>query len=388
MSNHRLSAAILTPPGEGGIGVIRLAGPQALNILQKLFRGKRNVNLSDPQQTANLHYGHLVHNGETLDEVLIAVIDTTPASQTADINCHGGIIAVERVMKALVENGAQRVPAAQLLDSTLDAIQREAAMLIPRALSRQTVRMLLAQHSGALSDTIREIAELPPPQAAARLRELKDTARLGLALCNPRRIVIAGSPNTGKSTLLNALVGSARAIVTEIPGTTRDFISETIVVRGLPVELIDTAGLRETDHIIEMEGIRGSRMQIEKADAVLFLLDASRPTSDDEQQLLAELRGSRLPLLVLANKIDIANEIKPHECCTPINTADICISAKTGAGLQQLEQRLLQIITGGATFTGGPVIFTERQLDIIQNSIAAAESGDKSFRQTLLEAIP
>ena len=379
-------ASLISPAGEGGIGVIRITGPDAAALVQAIFRGKRPAALA--HGAGRLHYGHLLKEGEVLDEVLVAVIASSAESQTVEINCHGGIVAVERILAELEARGAERVPAESPADGSLDAIQREAACLIPRAQSKLAVKMLLAQHAGELSNEIRKIADMPPADAAAALRRLKNTARLGIALCSPTRVVIAGSPNTGKSTLFNALIGQARAIVTDIPGTTRDYLTETVVIGGVPFELVDTAGMRDTDHIIEVEGISHARQQVSAADIVLLVIDASRPLTPDEQQVLADVdacrRADAAAVLYILNKTDLLDGRKPPFSLEP----SVPISAITGAGLPRLEEKIVQAAVGTASYNGGPAVFTARQLAAVEAALAAIERGEYSpFRAEQLTLV-
>jgi len=368
--------ALLTPPGEGGIGVIGLAGPGALALVQPIFRARRPADLA--RAAGRLLYGHLVTNGETVDEVLLAVTDASADSQAVEINCHGGIVAVERVLAELQDRGAMRVPAGDLAVASLDAVRREADEALPRARSRQAVRMLLAQYDGELSRAANTILALPPGDAAPALHGLLATARVGLALCTPRRVVIAGSPNTGKSTLFNALVGKARAIVTDIPGTTRDYICETVVIDDVPLELVDTAGLCSTDHIIEIEGINRARSQISAADVVLLVVDASRPLTAEEQQIAADLAAGAADVVPVLNKIDLLAGDPAFPFDQPIG-----ICAREGTGLKELERRIVGTLTAGERYTGGPCVFTPRQRGIIHTAAQAAERGDPAFRQLL-----
>jgi len=371
-------AAVLTPPGEGGIGVIQLSGAGSHEIVRSLFRGRRPADFAS---TDRLHYGHLVKNDELLDEVLVAVTDASPGGPTFEINCHGGIVAVERVMAALEALGARRVERAPS-DDHLDAIQYEAAQALPRALSRQAVRLLLEQYGGALSRELAAAARLAPREAGTVIQGLLATARLGIALCAPRRVVIAGSPNVGKSTLFNALLGDARAIVTDVPGTTRDFISEFIVLSGVPFEIVDTAGLRQTDHIVEREGVRLTREQVACADVVLLVIDASAPHEEDlsDVRRLAAREGA--VLLVVANKIDLVAG-NPEL----LRFADSSVSAATGEGIAALEKRIVAATVGNDRYSGGPAVFTERQRRALSAALDTCHKGDASFRDDLDAAV-
>ena len=376
-SGTKCRAAIITPPGEGGIAVIRLTGAGAPPIVRSMFRGKHPADPAAEDAGGRLHYGHIVNGDEVLDEVLLTVIRAGGEDAIVEVNCHGGIVAVERVMAALERCGAERVRADVPVDSPLDAVQREAAIAIPRALSRQTVRMLLEQYNGALSRAVRDIEQLAPRPAAHALARLEATARLGRALCEPGRVVIVGRPNAGKSALFNAILGHSRAIVTHIPGTTRDFISDVVVIGGVPFELVDTAGLRETDHVVEREGVHLSYEQISSADIVVFVFDAARRQDAEREQMRAELTSAGASTIVVANKMDLL----ASDVCAP--DADVCISATTGAGLADLEARIVDDAVGGEAYSGGAAVFTQRQLDVISSALEAAERGDETFREFL-----
>jgi len=353
--------------------VIRLMGPDAPALMAQVFRGKRSGHPA--RAIGRLHYGHLVKGDDTLDEVLVAAID----EHTVDINCHGGVVAVERVMAELQRLGAARVRADAAPALGLDAVQREAAAAIPGARSRPAVRMLLEQYRGELSRAVRAAADMPPRRAAAALAPLRFGARLGMALCTPGRIVIVGSPNAGKSTLFNLLLGQSRAIVTHIPGTTRDFISDTAVIRGVPFELVDTAGLRDSGHIIEREGVRLSHEQIGAADVVLLIFDAARSPSAEDERILASVGDAPAHLIVVANKIDLLDGGPPTGAIRP----DICISAETGAGINDLEAAIVRASVGDQTYAGGPMVFTRRQFELVGAAHAAAERSDQGFRKLL-----
>jgi tRNA modification GTPase len=378
-SAMKCRAAVITPPGEGGIGVIRLTGRDAPALVQEFFRGKRPAHLLAEGAGRKLHYGHLVKDDEVLDEVLVTVTRPGAEDPAVEINCHGGIVAVERVMVELERRGAERVPADVAVDSQLDAAQREAAVAIPRALSRQAVRMLLEQYNGALSRAVCNAGQMAPRAAVDALVRIEATARLGMAFCRPSRVVIVGAPNAGKSTLFNALVGHSRAIVTHIPGTTRDFISDVVVIAGLPFELIDTAGLRKTDHVVEREGVRVSHEQISSADIVVLVFDATLEPGDEQEQMRTQRAMPGAWTIVAANKMDLLGGGVPSFA----GDADICISAATGAGLADLEARIVGAAVGSESCSGGAAVFTQRQLHLISSALEAARRGDEAFREIL-----
>ena len=306
MRPRSTAVALTTPMGEGGIGVLEVVGPAAISLVGRLFQAKSKRPLV--ADTSALHYGHIVVDGEILDEVLVRALpaeESRNGEDTVEINGHGGVVALRRVMQALLARGAEPVESEALLARSraagqLDAIQEEAWRRLPEARSFRAAATLLAQADGALSRQWRREEARPSLQG---LRRLLATAELGRALVEPRRIVLAGAPNVGKSTLFNSLLRRDRAIVTDIPGTTRDFLSEIILLDDVPFWLIDTAGLRDTDHIVEIEGVKGTWEQLRQADAALFLLDASRPMTADERRIAADLQ---VPVVIpVLNKIDL-----------------------------------------------------------------------------------
>jgi len=373
--------------GEGGIGVLEVVGPAAIPLVGRLFQAKSKRPLV--ADTSALHYGHIVVDGEILDEVLVRAVpaeESRNEEDTVEINGHGGVVPLRRVMQALLARGAEQVESEALLArnraaGTLDAIQEEAWRRLPEARSFRAAAMLLAQADGALSRQWRREEARPSLQG---LRRLLATAELGRALVEPRRIVIAGAPNVGKSTLFNALLRRDRAIVTDIPGTTRDFLSEIILLDDVPFWLIDTAGLRDTDHIVEIEGVKGTWEQLREADAALFLLDASRSMTADERRIAVDLQ---VPVVIpVLNKIDLPESADEAEIRQVFGCPPCPVSALDGTRLKDLEAAILsRMLPAAAIDERGPVVFTPRQVDCLQEAIRWLESGDKDEAKATLQ---
>jgi len=384
-STRRTLACRLTPVGEGGISLIEIAGPDSCAILDRLFQNPRGVRVAQ-MEPGRLLYGRLVRDGAPLDEVLLECVQTG-ARGVFVINCHGGALASQRTMAALTAAGARPAREKEYLArqrrlGLLDRIQEEAALRIPRALTLRAAQALVAQHEGALAavrDELLRRAGLRPtdwPWIAERLRRLLATAAFGRGLVRPPRLVIAGRPNVGKSTLANALLRFDRMLVHPEPGTTRDTIEEGLSLRGLPFTLVDTAGLREAESEIEREGVRRGAQALRRADIALLVFDASAPLQEEDRRILAR-GGTRMRLPVL-NKSDLpaavpAGLIEEKTGCRPV-----VVSAASGAGLGELEERIVAAAYPQMPAQGEAVLFTLRQERLVRTALQAAARKDRA----------
>lgn len=410
MFDHTI-AAIATPLGEGGLAVIRLSGPQALAIADKSFIpvGKSSHKLS-AATTHTIHYGRIERQGKVIDEVLVAVMRaprTFTREDAVEITCHGGLLPAKLILDALLENGARLAEPGEFtkrafLNGRIDLAQAEAVADLIHSRTELALAAANEQLAGKLSQRINQLRDdlvktlahieahidfpdediAPDTKAqllkrlehgAAFMDELLRTANEGQILRRGIRTAIIGRPNAGKSSLLNQLLGHDRAIVSAIPGTTRDTIEETANIRGLPVVFIDTAGLREAGDEIEAEGIRRSRESLAKAELILHVLDASEPFTGADRKYLAEFEGKK-QILVL-NKADLPRrlvlppdtleaglvspsappaahprdigalgETRPTLVSRPLT---IEVSCLTGAGLEPLKDAIKQCVWSG-----------------------------------------
>lgn len=373
--------AIATPPGEGGIGIIRVSGPRAVEIASAVFVGASRRTVRD-------FTSHTLHHGEMrdpdtqarLDEVLVAVMKA-PRSYTCEdvveFQCHGGPLILRLGLEALVRSGARLAEPGEFtkrafLNGRLDLAQAEAVMDVIQARSEAGLRVAMEQLRGALSEELGRMREglvrlLVEVEAGidfteeditfislqgladgvSVIREQIDclirTADDGRIVREGVTVALLGRPNVGKSSLLNALARADRAIVTPVPGTTRDVVEEFINVRGVPVRLLDTAGLRETADMVEQEGVRRSHDALDRAELVLAVLDGSAPVEPDDRRLLARVRGK--PVVLVVNKADLPPLLDLAALQPAVERGKIIrTSAKSGAGLDGLRDAIRDMV--------------------------------------------
>jgi tRNA modification GTPase len=400
-------AAIATPLGEGGLAVIRISGPHALTLADRCFlpAGKTSSKPSDAA-THTIHFGHIMRDGHQVDEVLLSVMRaprTFTREDIVEITCHGGLLPAKVVLDTVLTNGARLAEPGEFtrrafLNGRIDLTQAEAVADLIHSRTELALRAANEQLAGKLSQRINDlrdemIATLAHVEAhidfpdediaphtkaqlvnrlergVAFMDELLRTANEGQILRRGIRAAIIGRPNAGKSSLLNQLLGHDRAIVSAIPGTTRDTIEETANIRGLPVVFIDTAGLREGRDEIEVEGIRRSRQTLEKAELILHVLDVSEPWTAADETYLNEFSGKKRILIL--NKIDLPTKLLPP---LPIRSEDkggeavasesslpppirwgegsiappyVRISCLTGQGIESLKDTIKEVVWSG-----------------------------------------
>ena len=382
-------AAIATALGEGGIGIVRISGEEALPILRKIFRGR---NTEDKVLT----YGHIYDNftGDCVDEVM-AVYMKGPHSYTAEdvveIQCHGSIVSLRKILSLALRNGARLAEPGEFtkrafLNGRLDLSQAEAVIDLIRAKSDASFDVALGQLEGKLGNVVREIRadildllvnitvniDYPDEdieeltyenllsglaQVKNKLTDLLATADTGRMLREGLSVSIIGKPNVGKSSLMNALLRETRAIVTEIPGTTRDTIEEMLSIRNIPVKLTDTAGIRQTEDIIEKIGIEKSKESFNQSDLVLFMIDGSRELDSEDEEILSHL-GDR-QVIVILNKLDLPQKVTSDQLRQRIPSAVILeTSLKEEKGISEIEDAIADLVYGGQVKQKNSVLVT------------------------------
>jgi tRNA modification GTPase len=408
-------AAIATPVGEGGIAVVRLSGPQSLSIADASFRpaGKTSPAPS-AAPTHTILFGKMVRQGRVLDEVLLAVM-RAPRSFTrqdvVEITCHGGLLPAKLVLDTLLENGARLAAPGEFtrrafLNGRIDLAQAEAVADLIHSRTELALAAANEQLAGKLSQRINllrddlmktlahieahidfpdeDIAPDTRKELIGRLQagvaftdQLLRTANEGRILRRGIRAAIIGRPNVGKSSLLNQLLGHDRAIVSRIPGTTRDTIEETANVRGIPVIFIDTAGLREASDEIELEGIRRSRSALADAELILHMLDAAEPLTAADEKLLSEFAQKKR--LLIRNKIDLPVRL---QLLPGILALDVC--CLTGKGIEEVKDAIKEKVWAGEIQAGmWQVMINARHQDALQRARAGIERTVAALRDGL-----
>ncbi len=374
-------AAISTPPGQSGIGIVRLSGPASITIVASVFvsSSDRDVRTDERQ----VFHGEIRANGNAVDEVLLIVM-RAPHSYTredvVEINCHGGPGPLNAVLQLVLEQGAHLAEAGEFtkrafLNGRIDLVQAEAVIDRIQAQTRAGLHAAAAAANGALSRAIHSIADTlvhakslveaevdfveqdMPALVTPKLKEqlegtqreierLLDTAAAGKLYREGTAVAIAGRPNVGKSSLFNALLRDARAIVTQHAGTTRDVLREVINIGGIPVRLTDTAGLRPTEDEVERLGVEAAREALSQSALILFVVDSSVALDALDHDLATELARLDVPMLLVCNKSDLPEAANPDELKIAF-AANVQVSATGGDGLDSLEDTLAELLTGG-----------------------------------------
>jgi tRNA modification GTPase len=404
MSEFDTIAAIATALGEGSISVIRVSGPEAIAVVDKIFKGKKQLSTVDSH---TMNYGNIVdpETGERVDEIFCAVFHgprTYTGEDVVEIQGHGGIVAVQRVMRLVLNHGARLAEPGEFtkrafLNGRIDLSQAEAVIDVIRSKTDAAMKVAFQQVEGALSQKIRGLRQTMVEMLAhievtidypehdvedvtirniieqgegviTAIEELLAGATTGKILREGLKTVIIGKPNVGKSSMMNTLSRTNRAIVTDIPGTTRDILEEHINLRGIPLQIIDTAGIRETEDVVEKIGVERSRTALEEADLVLFMVDASRPLEDVDRELIDLVKP--YPTVVILNKLDLPRKVDLNDLRELIGTKKIVeTSVATGEGIAQLEAAVEDLfLSGGVAGKESTYVSNARHVALLEKA--------------------
>jgi len=411
-------AAIATSIGESGISIIRVSGDKSINIVDSIFIGKNNRKLND-FKSYTMRYGHIIDkNGSKLDEVIISYMKgpkSFTAEDTIEINCHGGVVGTNRILQEIIRAGARMAEPGEFtkrafLNGRIDLSQAEAVIDIIRAKTELSMKSALLQSEGSISREIKTIrnkllsviasievtVDYPEEDieevTAGKVRYdvtsilseidiLLSTADEGKILREGLSTVIVGKPNVGKSSLLNALVKEKRAIVTEVPGTTRDAIEEYISIEGIPVKIVDTAGIRETEDIVEKIGVQTSKNKIDEADLVILILDSSMKLTYEDKEIIEYIKEKKY--IVLLNKSDLGGKIEKSELQNLKSKYITNISAKTGEGLNLVKEHIKDLFFNGEIKTEGVFVTNNRHKQALIRAKENLESSLNALEYTL-----
>ena len=411
--------SISTPMGEGAIGIVRLSGPQAVEIADKLYKGKHLLK-DVPSHTIN--YGHIIDpdTKEVVEEVMVSVLrapKTFTREDIIEINCHGGILTINRVLELTMTHGARIAEPGEFtkrafLNGRIDLSQAEAVMDFIRSKTDRASKVAMNQIEGRLSDLIKKqrqsILEIlaqvevnidypeyddveyatteflleQSKEIKQEINRLLDTGAQGKIMREGLSTVIVGKPNVGKSSMLNNLIQDNKAIVTEVAGTTRDVLEEYVNVRGVPLRLVDTAGIRETEDIVEKIGVERSRKALSQADLILFVLNNNEALTQEDYTLYEVVKNE--DVIVIVNKMDLEQNINIDEVKEMIGTTPLIqTSMLKQEGIDELEIQIRDLFFGGEvqnqdmTYVSNSrhISLLKQARQTIQDAIDAAESG-------------
>ena len=411
--------SISTPMGEGAIGIVRLSGPQAIEIGDTLYKGKKKLSEVD---THTINYGHIIdpETNETVEEVMISVLrapKTFTREDIIEINCHGGILTINRILELTMTYGARMAEPGEytkraFLNGRIDLSQAEAVMDFIRSKTDRASKVAMNQIEGRLSDLIKKqrqsILEIlaqvevnidypeyddiedatteflleQSKNIKEEINRLLETGTQGKIMREGLSTVIVGRPNVGKSSMLNNLIQDNKAIVTEVAGTTRDVLEEYVNVRGVPLRLVDTAGIRDTEDIVEKIGVERSRKALSEADLILFVLNNNEPLTEDDQTLYEVVKNE--DIIVIINKTDLEPRLDIDEVKEMIGDMPLIqTSMLKQEGIDELEIQIRDLFFGGEvqnqdmTYVSNSrhISLLKQARHSIQDAIDAAESG-------------
>lgn len=368
-------AAIATALNNSGIGIVRVSGSEAFTVVDKIFRPKNKNKKLSKEKTYTVHYGHIYDGDDLIDEVLAIVMrgpHSFTAEDTVEIDCHGGILVMQKILETVIKYGARLAEPGEFtkrafLNGRIDLSQAEAVIDVINAKNSYSLKSSVKQLSGAVSEKVKGLREnilyeiafiesaLDDPEHISldgyserlyckmnfleqELSVLLTDSENGRVLVEGVKTVILGKPNAGKSSLMNLLVGEERAIVTEIAGTTRDTLEENIRLHGISLNIIDTAGIRDTEDVVEKIGVNKAREIADEADLIVYVVDGSKELDENDNQIMDLIRGRKS--IVLLNKSDLKMVISKEELEEKTGQSVISISAKEQTGIDSLEQKI------------------------------------------------
>lgn len=414
-------AAIATAMTNSGIGIIRISGPDALGVADRVFRPKKEGKQLKKEKTYTVHYGSIYDGEELIDEVL-AVVMRGPGSYTAEdtveIDCHGGVLVMRRILETVLKYGARMAEPGEFtkrafLNGRIDLSQAEAVMDVIQSKNQYALKSSMSQLNGIMSRKIKamrekliyEIAFIEsalddpehisldgyPERLQLTLEPLKKELSQAIASFDNGRVltegiktVILGKPNAGKSSLMNVLVGEERAIVTDIAGTTRDTLEENIRLNGISLNVIDTAGIRETEDIVEKIGVDKAKTIADEADLIIFVADGSRPLDENDEQIMQLIQDRKA--VVLLNKTDLTMVLEEEELQKKTGKPVIPISAKEQTGIDKLEELVKEwFLHGELDFNDEVMITNVRHKTAMSEALKSLELVERSIEDGMPE---
>ena len=413
-------AAIATAMSNSGIGIVRISGDEALDVADRIFRPKKGSRKVSDMETHTIHYGYVTDGDEVSDEVMLLIMKAPRSytcEDTIEIDCHGGVLVMKKILETVLKYGARPAEPGEFtkrafLNGRIDLSQAESVIDVINAQNELALKSSVSQLQGAVLEKIKAIravvlheiafieSALDDPEhvslegypeqlheimsdAHSKVKKLLDSSDNGKMLKEGINTAIVGKPNAGKSSLLNILVGEERAIVTEIAGTTRDILQEQIQIGGIGLNVIDTAGIRDTEDIVEKIGVNKSREYIEKADLIIYVVDSSTELDENDQEIIEAIQNKKA--IVLLNKSDLDAKTDASILQTQLNKPILSISAKNNTGIHELETLIEEMFFSGKLSFNDEVYITNiRQ----KNALAEAQNSLKMVLQRIADGMP
>ena len=414
-------AAVATAMTASGIGIIRISGPDSREIAGKIYRSKGGKKRIENVPSHTIQYGFICDEDEIIDEVLVMVMDAPRSytgENTVEIDCHGGVLAMKRVLETVVKYGARPAEPGEFtkrafLNGRIDLSQAEAVIDVINAKNEYALKSSISQLRGNIQRVIKEIRQgiiyqiayiesaLDDPEHISidgygdtlkgeisllkeKLNGLLDTVREGKLMKEGIKTVIVGKPNAGKSSLLNLLVGEERAIVTDIAGTTRDILEETIVLHGISLRMIDTAGIRDTDDVVEKIGVKKAVENAKDADLILYVVDSSVPLDENDKEIIELLKDKKA--IVILNKMDLQQQVTEEDLKEKTNHPVVAVSAKEEEGIEFLEAKIKEMFfEGNLSFNDEIYITNMRHKEAIEDAKRSLEMVENSIEMQMPE---
>lgn len=413
-------AAIATAMSNSGIGIVRISGDEALDVADRIFRPKKGSRKVSDMKTHTIHYGYVTDGDEVIDEVMLLIMKAPRSytcEDTIEIDCHGGVLVMKKILETVLKYGARPAEPGEFtkrafLNGRIDLSQAESVIDVINAQNELALKSSVSQLQGAVLEKIKAIravvlheiafieSALDDPEhvslegypeqlheimsdAHSKVKKLLDSSDNGKMLKEGINTAIVGKPNAGKSSLLNILVGEERAIVTEIAGTTRDILQEQIQIGGIGLNVIDTAGIRDTEDIVEKIGVNKSREYIEKADLIIYVVDSSTELDENDQEIIEAIQNKKA--IVLLNKSDLDAKTDASVLQTQLSKPILSISAKNNTGIHELETLIEEMFFSGKLSFNDEVYITNiRQ----KNALAEAQNSLKMVLQSIADGMP
>ena len=413
-------AAIATAMSNSGIGIVRISGDEALDVADRIFRPKKGSRKVSDMETHTIHYGYVTDGDEVIDEVMLLIMKAPRSytcEDTIEIDGHGGVLVMKKILETVLKYGARPAEPGEFtkrafLNGRIDLSQAESVIDVINAQNELALKSSVSQLQGAVLEKIKAIravvlhelafieSALDDPEhvslegypeqlheimsdAHSKVKKLLDSSDNGKMLKEGINTAIVGKPNAGKSSLLNILVGEERAIVTEIAGTTRDILQEQIQIGGIGLNVIDTAGIRDTEDIVEKIGVNKSREYIEKADLIIYVVDSSTELDENDQEIIEAIQNKKA--IVLLNKSDLDAKTDASVLQTQLSKPILSISAKNNTGIHELETLIEEMFFSGKLSFNDEVYITNiRQ----KNALAEAQNSLKMVLQSIADGMP